>query len=74
MRKVHEIQAQLADTKAAVSRLEQAVASQPESSSLRVNLRTLLKRQRDLEQQLRKYQGAALPGTASIEVGPHPNE
>ncbi len=55
MSKVHEIQLQLDDTKAAVARLEQAVAGRPESWSLRINLQALLKRQRDLEQQLRKH-------------------
>ena len=74
MSKVHEIQQQLADTKAAVARLEQAVTGRPESSSLQVNLQTLLKRQRDLEQQLRKHQEAARTGTASLEFRPRPNE
>ena len=67
MSKLDEIQQQLDDTKAAVAHLEQAVAGRPESSSLRVNLQALLKRQRDLEQQLRKHLEAALPGTTSLE-------
>jgi hypothetical protein len=69
MSKVHEIQQQLSDTKAAVARLEQAVTGRPESSSLQVNLHALVKRQRDLEQQLRKYQESVLPGPASVEPG-----
>ena len=67
MSKIHEIELQLEDTKAAVSRLEQAAASRPESSSLRINLQALHKRQRHLEQQLRKHQEAALPGSSSLE-------
>jgi hypothetical protein len=67
MSKVHEIEQQLEDTKAAVARLEEAIAGRPESSSLRVNLQTLLKRQRDLEQQLRKQQETALQQTVSTE-------
>ena len=74
MSEIDEIQQQLADTKAFILRLAQAVASQPESSSLRVNLQTLLKRQRNLEEKLRKHQEAALPRTAPLEVGPQSNE
>jgi hypothetical protein len=39
-----------------------------------VNLQALLKRQRDLEQQLRKLQADALPGPTGMEFRPHPNE
>lgn len=74
MSTVHEIQQQLADTKVAVARLEQAVTGRPESSSLRVNLQTLLKRQHDLERQLRKHQEVARTGTASLESRPRPDE
>jgi hypothetical protein len=70
MSKVHEIEQQLNDTRAAVTRLEQAVAGRPDSPSLRLNLQALLKRQRDLEQQLRKHQEAALSETASLETPP----
>jgi hypothetical protein len=50
-----EIRTQLNDTRAAIARLEQAVAERPESSSLKATLLSLQKRQRDLERRLSEY-------------------